>query len=216
MEHHTSHSLALSETTATTKRIQQDLQSGLNTTQVSIQDVSQAVDALGERIQRTFMSEEQCDDLKSLLEHVKQQHHTKVSSKTIDRGQSKSSQTIQTHDAELEELASDIDAQRISLQALERLSCLVEEKEKIVISSEAAAIINDIENLFFAIPIVDSIEPSKADVKGKKRMLSSEGDDRYYCNSMQYQQNVKRLKGHLATSQAVAVNDKGNVARLQS
>ena len=91
--------------------------------------------------------------------------------------------------------------------SLGRLRHLAQEKQKTVFSAEADAIIQDLEQIFFPTLNAERDERSDKNNKGKRRRESNESDSN--GDELEYQHEIKRIKGLLTASHCVAVNDKG-------
>ena len=180
--------------------------------EASDQRSSQALACLGDRLKNiTSLSPEQSNILEAVLELFKQQ----VSA----NNQGKSGATVPTEVAEPCD-DTDMDAKAHAnlsgyddLQAsLSRLRHLAQEKQKTVFSAEADAIIHDVEHIFFTTLNAERDARSSKDSKGKRRRDSIESNSE--SDELEYQHEIKRIKGLLTTSHCVAVNDKGRSRML--
>ena len=175
--------------------------------EASDQRSSQALTGLGDRMKNiTSLSPEQSNTLEAIFELFKQQFSAN------NRG--RSGATVPTEAAEPSN-DTDMDANAHTnsngfddLQAsLSRLRRLAQEKQKTVFSAEADAIIHDIEHIFFTPLNAERHERLREDKKGKRRRDSTDSDSG--SEELEYQHEIKRIKGLLTTSHCVAVNDKG-------
>ncbi|KAG8526156.1 uncharacterized protein KY384_000149 [Bacidia gigantensis] len=90
-------------------------------------------------------------------------------------------------------------------EALQRLSQLAHDTDKIVFSEAAEAIIDDIEQIL-AQADQESLQASRRR-EGKRKKRSY--DDIDEVEEKNLQRNVKRMSGHLVTSHCITVNEKG-------
>ena len=87
---------------------------------------------------------------------------------------------------------------------LNRLSHLAQEKETTLFSDEAESIIRDIEQI-----LAISLKAKESTRRVSKRRRESYEDNSNEDRDLQYQREVKRIKGHLTPSLCVGVNEKG-------
>ena len=175
--------------------------------QASDQRSSQALRRLGDRMEDiASLSTEQSNTLEAIFELLKQQFSA--------NNQGTSGATVPAEAAEpSDDTDMDPNAHANSsgyddLQAsLSRLCHLAQEKQKTVFSAEADAIIHDLEQIFFTPLNAKRDERSSKDNKGKRRRDSTESNSE--SDELEYEHEIKRIKGLLTTSHCVAVNDKG-------
>ena len=175
--------------------------------QASDQRSTEALRMLGDKMEDiASLSTEQSNTLEAIFELLKQQFSAK--------GQGTSGDTIPAEAAEnSEDVDMDADAHASpsgydDLQdSLSRLRHLAQEKQKTVFSAEADAIIQDLEQIFFPTLNAERDERSDENNKGKRRRDSTESDSN--GEELEYQHEIKRIKGLLTASHCVAVNDKG-------
>ena len=175
--------------------------------EASDQRSSQALTRLADKMEDIpSLSPEQSTTLEAIFELFKQQFSV--------NNQGISGHTVPTEAAEpCDDADMDANAHANSsvyddLQAsLSRLRHLAQEKQKTVFSTEADAIIHDIEQIFFPTLDGERHERSREDKKGKRRRDSTDSNSE--SEELEYQHEIKRIKGLLTTSHCVAVNDKG-------
>lgn len=91
------------------------------------------------------------------------------------------------------------------LCALDRLRQLAKENEKTMFSEEAEAIIHDVQHISDLLFEAEE-DGSRKERKGKRPRKSYESD---MDDDLLYQQEVKRIKGLLAVSHCISINEKG-------
>ena len=156
--------------------------------------------------QDACLSAEQSNKLNTILELLKERLPAKPEQMGADAVDSEA--THFSDDVEMDKNTHEISDSDRGLQvALDRLCQYANENEKMVFSAEADAIIRDIENIFSLYSNVEVKEKHTENQKGKRRGESSESgsDD----DDLQYQHEVKRMKGLLIASNGVAINHKG-------
>ena len=175
--------------------------------EASDQRSSQALTGLSDRMKNiTSLSPEQSNTLEAIFELLKQQfsaNNQGTSGATVS-----AEATEPSNDTAMAANAHTHPSGYDGLQAsLSRLRQLAQQKQKTVFSAEADAIIHDIEQIFFTPLNEERDERSSRDNKGKRRRDSIESNSK--GDELEYQHEIKRIKGLLTTSHCVAVNDKG-------
>ncbi|KAL8823587.1 MAG: hypothetical protein Q9191_005720 [Dirinaria sp. TL-2023a] len=167
------------------------------TTQESCQSAGQTLEGIEDKVRAlTGMSTGQSTKLDAILEVLKQllprnaQHHASAATETID-------------DAEIEKKAHEVSEEHGLRDSLNRLSLLAQEKEKTMFSNEAESIICDIEQL-----LAISLKAEESTKAGSKRGRVFYDDDSNDDRHLQYQHEVKRMRGHLTASHCLVVNEK--------
>lgn len=175
--------------------------------EASDQRSSQALTRLGDKMEDIpSLSPEQSNTLEAIFELLKQQfsaNNQGTSGATVSAEAAEPSDDTDM-DANAHKNPSGYDDLQASLSRLRRLA---QEKQKTVFSAEADAIIHDIEQIFFTQLNAERDERSSEDKKGKRRRDSTESNSE--SDELEYQHEIKRIKGLLTTSYCVAVNDKG-------
>lgn len=181
-----------------------------------IREVSQASDLRSSQALRTFgdqmkdiasLSAEQSITLDAIFELLKQQFSARnqgTSGATVPAEAAEPSDETDT-EANAHANSSDYDDLQASLS---RLRHLAQEKQTTVFSAEADAIIHDIEQIFFTPLNAGRDERSSKVNKGKRRRDSIESNSE--SDELEYQHEIKRIKGLLTASHCVAVNEKGS------
>ena len=175
--------------------------------QASDQRSSQALKMLGDKMEDIVsLSTEQSNTLEAIFELLKQQFSAKSQETSGETVPAEAAETPVDVDMDANAHASsscDDDLQ----DSLSRLRHLAQEKQKTMFSAEADAIIQDLEQIFFPPLNAERDERSDMDKKGKRRRDSA--DSNRNSDELEYQHEVKRIKGLLTASHCVAVNDKG-------
>ena len=172
--------------------------------EASDQRLSQALTRLGDKMEHIpSLSPEQSNTLEAIFELLKQQSSANKSGAPVSAGATKPSDDTDM-DANAHTNSSGYDDLQASLSRLRRLA---QEKQKTVFSAEADAIIHDIEQIFFPPLNAERDERSSKVNKGKRRRDSTESNSE--SDELEYQHEIKRIKGLLTASHCVAVNDKG-------
>ena len=175
--------------------------------QASDQRSSQALRMLGDRMEDiAALSTEQSNTLEAIFELLKQQFSAKSSEargKTVPAEASEILEDVNM-DASAHISSSGYDDLQDSLS---RLRNLAQEKQKTVFSAEAEAIIQDLEQIFFPTLNAEGVERPDKNNKGKRRKDSTESDSN--SDELEYQREIRRIRGLLTASHCVAVNDKG-------
>ena len=175
--------------------------------EASDQRSSQALARLGDKLEDIpSLSPEQSNTLEAIFELLKQQFSANsqgTSGETVS-----AEATEPSDDTGMNTNAHTNPSDYDDLQAsLSRLRQFAQEKQKTMFSAEADAIIHDIEQIFFTPLNEERDERSSKDNKGKRRRDSIESNSE--SEELEYQHEIKRIKGLLTTSHCVAVNDKG-------
>ena len=203
----TSNSDTLERTVVALGQMRDNMQGIRAASQASDQSSSQALRMLGDKMEDiASLSTEQSNTLEAIFELLKQQFSEKTQEPKGETVLAEAAGTSEDVDMEANAHASSSDYDDLQ-DSLSRLRHLAQEKQKTVFSTEADAIIHDIEQIFFSPLKAERDERSNKKNKGKRRRDSTE------CNpesdELEYQHEIKRIKGLLTTSHCVAVNDKG-------
>ena len=202
------HSDVLVGTKSTVDHIRGTVQGLEATSRASNHCTSQAFEELGDRMRDLeCMSIGQSETLEAILEFLKQQVSVKPPRFSAENMSHKVVDIIDNVEMEQEEQEFRADD---SLQdTLDRLCLLAEEKEKTVFFMEADAIIHDVEQLIALTRTAKSGVRFVKDRKGKRRRESCDRDSDSDDWDPQYQRQVKRIKGLLAASRCLGINEKG-------
>ncbi|KAK0509564.1 hypothetical protein JMJ35_007958 [Cladonia borealis] len=176
--------------------------------QASDQRSSQALRMLGDKMEDiASLSTEQSNTLEAIFELLKQQFSAKSQEAS---GETVAAEAVETsEDVDMDTNARANSSGYDDLQeSLSRLRHLAQEKQNTVFSAEAEAIIQDFERIFFPPLNAERDERSNKDDKGKRRRDSTESDSN--GDELEYQHEIKRIKGLLTASHCVAVNDKAS------
>ena len=175
--------------------------------QPSDQRSSQALRMLGDKMEDiASLSTEQANTLEAIFQLLKQQFSAKSPEASGENVPAESVETSEDVDIDANAHAKSSDYDDLQ-ESLSRLRHLAHEKQKTVFSAEAEAIIQDLERIFFPPLNAERDERSNKNDKGKRRRDSTESDSN--GDELEYQHEIKRIKGLLTTSHCVAVNDKG-------
>ena len=175
--------------------------------QESDQRSSQALRMLGDKMEDiASLSTEQSNTLEAIFELLKQQFSAKSQEKGGEIVPAEAAETSEDVDMDANANASSSGYDGLQ-DSLSRLRHLAQEKQKTVFSTEADAIIHDIEQIFFPPLNAKRDERSAKDNKGKRRRDSADSDRN--SDELEYQHEIKQIKGLLNASHCVAVNDKG-------
>ena len=197
----------ISETTRKgVEKIHEVVENCRHISQVSEQRTSQSLEEITGRMHDLAgLSTEQSKTLNAIIELLKQQSPVEAQQQTTESGLN--GVTEVTQDAEQETEAPDLLEDEGLQDSLNRLCRLANEKERTVFSTDAESIILDIEQLLM--PFANSNEGANDYTnQSKRRRASYENDVSNDCD-MQQHHVVKRIKGHLATSRSLAVNEEG-------
>ena len=176
--------------------------------QASDQRSSQALRMLGDKMEDiASLSTEQSNTLEAIFELLKQQFSAKTQGTSGETVPAEAAETSEDVDMDANAHASSSGYDDLQ-DSLSRLRHLAQEKQKTVFSAEADAIIHDIEQIFFPPLNAERNERSDKDNKGKRRRDSA--DSNRNSDELEYQHEIKRIKGLLTASHCVAVNDKGS------
>ena len=176
--------------------------------QTSDQRSSQLLRMLGDKMEDiASLSTEQSNTLEAIFELLKQHFSARSSEargKTVPAEAAETSEDVDM-DANAHTSSSGYDDLK---ESLSRLRDLAQEKQKTVFSAEAEAIIQDLEQIFFPTLNAEREKRPDKDNKGKRRRNSTESNSN--SDELEYQHEIKRIKGLLTASHCVAVNDKGS------
>ena len=174
--------------------------------QASQQRSSQALRMLGDKMEDiASLSTEQSNTLEAIFELLKQQFSAKSQETSGETVPAEAAETSEDVDIDSNAHASSSGYDDLQ-DSLSRLRHLAQEKQKTVFSAEADAIIQDLEQIFFPTLNAEQDERSDKDNKGKRRRDFIETDSN--GDELEYQHEIKRIKGLLTASHCVAVNDK--------
>ena len=203
----TSNSDTLERAIAAVDQMRDSVQGIGAASQASDQRSSQALRMLGDKMEDiASLSTNQSNTLEAILELLKRQFSAKsqeASGGTVPAEAVETSEDVYM-DANAHANSSGYDDLE---ESLSRLRHLAQEKQKTVFSAEAEAIIQDLERIFFPPLNAERDERSNKDNKGKRRRDFTESDSN--GDELEYQHEIKRIKGLLTASHCVAVNDKG-------
>ena len=175
--------------------------------QASDQRSSQALRMLGDKMDDiASLSTEQSNTLEAIFELLKQQFPAKSPEASGEIVRAEAVETSEDVDMDENAHASSSDYDDLQ-ESLSRLRNLAQEKQKTVFSAEAEAIIQDLEQIFFLRLNAERDERPDENNQGKRCKNSTESDSN--SDELEYQHEIKRIKGLLAASHCVAVNDKG-------
>ena len=152
------------------------------------------------------LSTEQSNTLEANCELLKQQFSAKSQDTSGETVPAETTETSEDVDMDTNALASS-SGYDVLQYSFSRLRHLAQEKQKTVFFAEADTIIQDLEQKFFPTLNAERDERSDKNDKGKRRRDSTESDSN--GDELEYQHEIKRIKGLLTASHCVAVNDKG-------
>ncbi len=203
----TSNSDTLERTIVALGQMRDNVQGIRAASQASDQSSSQALRMLGDKMEGiASLSTEQSNTLEAIFELLKQQFSAKTQETSGDTVPAEAAEASDDVDMDANAHASSSDYDNLQ-DSLSRLRHLAQEKQKTLFSAEADAIIHDIEQIFFPPLNAERDERANKDNKGKRRRDSAESNPD--SDELEYQHEIKRIKGLLTASHCVAVNEKG-------
>ena len=203
----TSNSDTLERTIAAVGQIRDSVQGIRAVSQASEQRLSQALRMLGDKMEDiASLSTEQLNTFEAIFELLKQQFSAKSQEASGETAPAEAVETSEDVDMDANAHANSSSYDDLQ-ESLSRIRHLAQEKQKTVFSAEADAIIQDLEQIFFPTLNAQRNEGLDQNNKGKRRRDSTESESN--GDELEYQHDIKRIKGLLTASQCVAVNDKG-------
>lgn len=198
------HTTILQSTKSDVDQVNRALGNLQTTSQTSAQTVTNAIDAVGEKVLNAAnMSAEQCATLSTRLESILELW------KRLDLSEISQQREAKPASREAGETDEQLPGPSDNClgEALDRLSELVNEKEQTISSTEAESIIEDVDELLAYLLKAEGNHKLHDDRKRKKRAYD-EGDD-IDVQDAQCKHDLKRMKRILNASDRIALKEKG-------